>query len=166
MGFDGQASAHKANILPVNAKRRLEWCKERRRWAMDIWKGVIWSDESRYIMRRSNEKVWVWRLPGERLLSACILPTVKFGGVGIRVWRCFSWNILDSLVIQHGNINAERYKDILTYYVLSEILSFRTLSIVLVLKNKLRETRRFGNWISFRPQVREKTYSVGSLRKS
>jgi hypothetical protein len=49
----------------------------------------------------------------------------------------------------------------------SEILSFRTLSIVLVLKNKLRETWRFGNWICFRPQVRgKKTYSVGSLRKS
>jgi hypothetical protein len=31
---------------------------------------------------------------------------------------------------------------------------------------KQRETRRFGNWICFRPQVREKTYSVGSLRKS
>jgi hypothetical protein len=31
------------------------------------------------------------------------------------------------------------------------------------IKNKLRKTRRFGNWICFRPQVREKTYSVGSL---
>jgi hypothetical protein len=48
----------------------------------------------------------------------------------------------------------------------SEILSFRTISIVLVIKNKPRETRRFGNWICFRPQVREKSYSVGSLRKS
>jgi hypothetical protein len=25
------------------------------------------------------------------------------------------------------------------------------------IKNKLRETRRFGNWICYRPQVREKT---------
>jgi hypothetical protein len=48
----------------------------------------------------------------------------------------------------------------------SEILSFRTLSIVLVLKNKLRETRRFGNWICFRHQVQEKTYSVGSLERA
>jgi hypothetical protein len=28
------------------------------------------------------------------------------------------------------------------------------------------EKTRFGNWICFRPQVREDTYSVGSLRKS
>jgi hypothetical protein len=32
--------------------------------------------------------------------------------------------------------------------------------------NKNEKTRRFGNWICFRPQVREDTYSVGSLRKS
>jgi hypothetical protein len=31
---------------------------------------------------------------------------------------------------------------------------------------KKEQTRRFGNWICFRPQVRGDTYSVGSLRKS
>jgi hypothetical protein len=28
MGFHGQAAAHKPNILPVNTKRCLNWCKE------------------------------------------------------------------------------------------------------------------------------------------
>jgi hypothetical protein len=32
--------------------------------------------------------------------------------------------------------------------------------------SKLLKTQCFGNWICFRPQVREDTYSVGSLRKS
>jgi hypothetical protein len=31
---------------------------------------------------------------------------------------------------------------------------------------KREQTRRLGNWICFRPQVKEDTYSVGSLRKS
>jgi hypothetical protein len=33
-------------------------------------------------------------------------------------------------------------------------------------KKKEEQTRRFGNWIYFRPQVRGDTYPVGSLRKS
>jgi hypothetical protein len=60
-----------------------------------------------------------------------------------------------------------RYDETLRNQLKPEILSFRTLSIVLALKNKLRETRRFGNWICIRPQMRgKKPYSVGSLRKS
>jgi hypothetical protein len=32
--------------------------------------------------------------------------------------------------------------------------------------SRLLKTQRFGNWLCFRRQVREDTYSVGSLRKS
>jgi hypothetical protein len=46
-----------------------------------------------------------------------------------------------------------------------ELLGSWTLSIVWYSINQ--KTRRFGNWICFRPQVRgNDTYSVGSLRKS
>jgi hypothetical protein len=44
---------------------------------------------------------------------------VKFGRCGITVWECFSWNGLGPLVILHGNLNVEGYKDILTHYILS-----------------------------------------------
>jgi hypothetical protein len=37
------------------------------------------------------------------------------------VWGYFSWNGLCPLVILHGNINVEAYKDILTRCVLSTI---------------------------------------------
>jgi hypothetical protein len=118
MGFHGRAAAHKRNISPVNAKRRLKWCKERRHWTVDNWKRVIWGDESHYTMRRSDGRVWVWRMSGERYLPACVVPTVKFGGGGIIVWGCFLWNELGPLVILHGNLNAEGYKNILTRCVL------------------------------------------------
>jgi hypothetical protein len=36
-------------------------------------------------------------------------------------WGCFSWNGLGHVIIQHGNPNAEGYKDILTRYVLATV---------------------------------------------
>jgi hypothetical protein len=57
MRIHGRAAAHKPNISPVNAKRRLKWCKERRQWTVDNWKRVIWGDGPRYIMWRSDERI-------------------------------------------------------------------------------------------------------------
>jgi hypothetical protein len=37
------------------------------------------------------------------------------------VWGCFSWHGLGRLVILHGNLNTEGYKDILTYCILSPV---------------------------------------------
>jgi hypothetical protein len=72
-------------------------------------------------MWRSDGRIWVWRMPGEWYRSAYVVPTVKFGGDGITVCGCFSWNGLGPLKILHGNQNMEGYKDILTCYVLSTI---------------------------------------------
>jgi hypothetical protein len=121
MRFHGRAAAHNPNISPVNANRRLKWCKERRHWTVDNWKRVIGGEESHYNMWRSDGRVWVWRMPGERYLPACVMPTVKFGGDSITVWGCFSWNGLGPLVILRGNLNAEGYKDILTRCILSTV---------------------------------------------
>jgi hypothetical protein len=37
------------------------------------------------------------------------------------VWGCFSWNGLGPIVILHGNLNTEGYKNILTCCVMSVI---------------------------------------------
>jgi hypothetical protein len=60
-------------------------------------------------------------MPGEQYLPACVVPTVKFGGGGITLWRCFLLNGLGPLVTMHGNLKAEGYKDILTSCILSTI---------------------------------------------
>jgi hypothetical protein len=60
MEFHVRAAAHKPNISPVNAKRCLKWCKERRHRTVDNWKRVIWGDESRYTTWRPDGGVWVW----------------------------------------------------------------------------------------------------------
>ncbi|GFW53684.1 transposable element Tcb1 transposase [Trichonephila clavipes] len=78
-----------------------------------MWKTVRWSDESRFTVWQSDGRVWVWRMPGERFFSDCVVPTVKFGGGSIMVWGCFSWFGLGPLIPVLGNMNSEMYVDIL-----------------------------------------------------
>lgn len=115
VGFHGEAAAHEPNISPLNTNWQLKWCKEQCYWTVDNWKHVIWGDESRYTMWQSDGRVWVWWMPGEQYLPACVVLTVIFWGGGITVWGVF-----------HGIDLALSYymegcKDILMHCVLSMI---------------------------------------------
>jgi hypothetical protein len=57
MDFDCRAAAHKPKIIMRNAKLRLEWCKARRRWTLEQWKRVLWSDESCFTIWKSNKQI-------------------------------------------------------------------------------------------------------------
>ncbi|GFU99861.1 QLQ domain-containing protein [Trichonephila clavipes] len=92
-----RAAAHKSNITPQNPKHRLQCCRAHRHWTVDMWKTVLWSDESRFTVWKSDGRVWVWRMPGECFFSDYIVPTVKFGGGkhnGVGVSRGLAWKHL------------------------------------------------------------------------
>lgn len=118
LGYHGRAAVHKPLVTPANKTNRLQWAKERKDWTVEDWKRVLWSDESRFTLFRSDGRVWVWRLPGERLLPECIIPTVKFGGGGIMVWACFSWYGVGPVVKVEGTMRATDYTTILDNSVL------------------------------------------------
>ncbi|GFT65117.1 transposable element Tcb2 transposase [Trichonephila clavipes] len=55
--------------LPLTSEHRqlrLQWCKARSTWNVSDWQKVVFSDESRFVLRTDDGRVRVWRPPGER----------------------------------------------------------------------------------------------------
>ncbi|KAJ8883688.1 hypothetical protein PR048_015542 [Dryococelus australis] len=115
---------HKPHITTSNKARRLRWCLDRRNCTLEQWKLVLWSDESKFTLFRPDGRVWVWRLPGERLLPECIVPTRKFGGGCVMVWGCFTAFGVGSLVFVRGRMNTETYCIILDNDMLPTLRRF------------------------------------------
>lgn len=47
-------------ITEHSAKRLIERGKARRHWTLEQWTRVLWTDESRFSIWRSDGGAWVW----------------------------------------------------------------------------------------------------------
>ena len=84
-GLHGQIDAKKPLLKDTNKKKRLTWANKHQQWTIGRWKSVLWSDESKFEIFSSNRRVFVRRRVGERMISACVIPTVKHRGGGVMV---------------------------------------------------------------------------------
>ncbi|GFV80003.1 transposable element Tcb2 transposase [Trichonephila clavipes] len=64
-------------LTPEHRQLRLQWCQARSMWNSTDWQKVVLSVESRFVLGTDDNRVRVWRRPGERYNS----PTA-----GVMVW--------------------------------------------------------------------------------
>ena len=55
---------------------------------------MVFSDESKFCLDRSDGRVYVRRMVGEELKKDCVQSTVKHGGGGIMVWDASMLEVL------------------------------------------------------------------------
>ncbi|GFY33187.1 HTH_Tnp_Tc3_2 domain-containing protein [Trichonephila clavipes] len=53
-------------LTPEHRQLRLQWCQARSMWNVTDWQKVVFSDESRFVLGTDDNRVRVWRRPGER----------------------------------------------------------------------------------------------------
>ena len=111
------------NLTPRRRQRRMQWLRAHapNRFRLADWRRVMFSDESRFSLQRSDSRQRVYRRLGERYFDACVREVDKFGGGGsVMVWGGISHGVKTPLVVIQGNLTAVCYRDqVLMPHVLS-----------------------------------------------
>lgn len=95
-------------LTPNHCRLRREWCQARAHWRTE-WRSVVFSDESRFCLGRSDSRVLVRRRPGERLLATCLRPRHTGPTPGVMVWGAISYDSRSTLVVIPRTLTANLY---------------------------------------------------------
>lgn len=72
---------------------------------------MLFSDEFRFLLFRSDRRQRVYRRRGERYVDACVREVDRFGGGSVMVWAGIAHGHKTNLIFIDGALNAQRYRD-------------------------------------------------------
>ena len=94
-------------------KARFEFAKRHMGVSLNVWRKVLWSDETKIELFSHQGKRYVWRKPNMSHHPKNTIPTVKHGGGSIMLWGCFSAAGTEKLVQVEGRMDGAHYRNIL-----------------------------------------------------
>jgi transposase len=90
---------------------RFDWSHDHLGWTIRTWRRVHWSYESRFLLRPTDGRARVWRQRNASFQDKHILGTTAFGGWGVTVWSCFSFDCKLDLYVLDDNLTCQKYRD-------------------------------------------------------
>jgi hypothetical protein len=102
-------------------RSRLAWCLARRGWNLRTWRKIHWPDESRFLLRVTDDRMRVWRHKNTAYTPRNIQPAVPYGGGSVMVWGCISHDCKLDLVTIQGNLTGDQYIRDVLHQLLSPI---------------------------------------------
>ncbi|KAF2884424.1 hypothetical protein ILUMI_21748 [Ignelater luminosus] len=112
-GFGSRIARKKPSISTKNKNLPLKFPQELITKNNEFWDSVLFSDESKYNLFRSDGRIRVWRHPNTEFKSKNIQHTVKHGGGGVLVWGCMTSFGVGELVFIDQIMDKNFYLDIL-----------------------------------------------------
>ena len=92
---------------------RLAWARRHLRFTRADWGRVLFTDESRFNLRRSDGPNRVYRRRGKRYNDVCVRERGQFGGGSVMVWAGISLHTKTPMIPIYQNLNAARYQNII-----------------------------------------------------
>ncbi|GFW91124.1 transposable element Tcb2 transposase [Trichonephila clavipes] len=102
---------HALPLTPEHRHLRLQWCQARSMWNVTDWQRVVFSDEFRFVLGTDDNRVRVWRCPGERYNSSHTVLRLTARTTGAMVWGAIAYNSRSTLIVMSGTSMGQRYID-------------------------------------------------------
>ncbi len=99
------------DLTAVHRRNRLEWANAHIRWHLALWRGVLFTDESRFSLYKADGGLSVWRRVGKRFADVNVMDQVAHGGGGVMVWAGICYGQRTQVHYIDGILNAQRYRD-------------------------------------------------------
>ncbi|GFS77005.1 transposable element Tcb2 transposase [Trichonephila clavipes] len=80
-------------------------------WNVTDWQKVVFSDESRFVLGTDDNRVRVWRHPGEWYNSSHIVLRHTARKAGVKVWGGIAYDSRSTLIVMRGTLTGQRYVD-------------------------------------------------------
>lgn len=117
-GLFGHVCCRKPLLSLVNKVKRLHWAFLHRKWTVDQWKRVLWTDEKKFELFNTKRRTYCRRRKNEPLRDDTIQGTVKHGGGSAMFWGCFGGLEVGDIHQVHGIMKKEQYHQILIKHAL------------------------------------------------
>ncbi|GFT46333.1 transposable element Tc1 transposase [Trichonephila clavipes] len=98
-------------LTPEHLQLRLQWCQARSMWNVTDWQKVVFSDESWFVLGTDNNRVRVWRRPGERYNFPYTVLRHTARTAGVMVWGAIAYDSWSTLIVMRGTLTGQHYVD-------------------------------------------------------
>ena len=103
-GMRARRPIKRPQLTLLHCHARFDWSHDHFGWTIRTWRPVHWSDESRFLLRSTDGRAKVWPQRNTSFQDNHILGTTAFGGGGVTVWGCLSFDCKLDLYVLDDNI--------------------------------------------------------------